>query len=294
MITCVKCKEQNPANLENCQNCGHTLLPGETFGDRITIFIAGLIGMGISIGMLFLLEKYPDLTDLSQCLIFARPEVWFIGIVGFPITGLIGALRKTPMYKKYENRAQRHQEIDPEQALVDLSEALQLAPEKEKAGLLKQRSALFNKLGREKEALQDQLEYIQDDEAHKGTSSFAQTFGLDGDTMVSDAKKSKQKQLVDSGKVTAIGYCVKCAKAVVLNEKNRCPEHPKAKPYNTTYILSDDVEQMLIELTEKSMPEVAKTKKKKTIFLIILSALLVICCIIPLAMGLLSNLFERF
>ena len=292
MITCTKCQEENPPELTACQKCGHTLLPGESFTDRLVVFIGGILGMGISIGMTYLLGKNPEFAETSQCCLFTRPEIWLIGIVAFPIMGIMGLLRKTPEYSRYAKRANRHLEIDPEQALADFSKALMLAPEKEKANLLKQRSALYAKLGKEENALQDKLEYIGKDEAYKGTSSFAQVFGLDSESMVAQARKTEQEQLITSSKVNAVGYCAKCQKAVVLNEKQKCPIHPKSKPYHATFVLPDKVESTMLEVEQKSVPELKKIKKNRTILIIILVVVLVACCVIPAVMGLLGNLLE--
>ena len=294
MITCSKCKAQNPSELEKCQNCGYTLLPGETFTDRLVYFIGGIIGMGISIGMVYFLGKNPDLMETSQCCLFTRIELWYLGIIVFPIMGIVSALKKTPVYKRYQMRAQRHQESDPEQALVDFAEALALAPEKEKAEILKQRSALYTKLGREESSIEDRLEYLQKDEAYQGSAAFGRIFGLDEDQMVSGARENAQKLMVASGKATAIGYCPKCGKAVVLNEKLKCPIHPKKKPINTKLVTPDKVDEALIEVTNLSMPQVAKTKKNRTILLIILAILVTLCCVIPLAMGLIGDLIDSF
>lgn len=294
MITCNKCEVQNPSDATICQNCGYTLLPGETFTDRLEHFFLGIICMGISIGMVYFLGKNPELIETSQCCLFTRIELWFIGIVAFPIIGIIAALKKTPKYKRYQMRAQRHQEIDPEQALADFSEALQLAPEKEKAEILKQRSALYTKLGREERALEDQLEYMQKDEAYQSRAAFGRIIGLDEGQMVSDARENAQKLMVASGKVAAIGYCLKCQKAVGLNEKLKCPIHPKKKPINTKLVTLDKVDETLIEVTNESMPQVAKMKKNRTILLIVLVGLVTLCCVIPMAMGLIGNSIDRF
>lgn len=293
MITCKKCKEQNPSHLTMCQNCGHNLLPGESFSERLGIFITSLVAMGISIGALAFLTKHPKFSEASQCCMFARPELWFLGIVGFPIIGIVNALRKTPLYQRYLNRANRHTETDPDQALADYSEALALAPEKQKAQILKQRSALLTKLGKDQDSLKDHLEYMQKDEAYQGTSSFAHVFGLDEETIISGARENEQKLLVSSGKSKAIGYCSKCQKAVVLDENLKCSIHPKNKTRETTLVMPDEVENSLQELTLKLSPVIAKEKKKRTIFLIIAAIAITICCVIPMVIGLFSELMGK-
>ena len=57
--------------------------------------------------------------------------------------------------EKHVERAQRHIEPVPEQVLADFTKALELAPEKEQADILKQGGELYSKLGRKEEALAD-------------------------------------------------------------------------------------------------------------------------------------------
>ena len=57
----------------------------------------------------------------SKCLVYRN---------FFSISVLVNALRKTPTYQCYENRDNFHLKKDPEQALSDFSEAINLAPQK--------------------------------------------------------------------------------------------------------------------------------------------------------------------
>ena len=210
MITCRKCNSVNPPEAENCEQCGKTLLPGESFSDRMIWFIGGIVGCGISLGMIFLLSKNPEFIETSECCLLTNPMVWTIGVVGFPISGLVSALRKTPIYKRYENRAQRHKDLDWEQASADFSEAINLAPKKYQAGLLKQRAELFKAHDKEEDYLEDRLTYMESEGAYQGQANLAQTFGLDSDSFVSSARNTEREQLIAAGKIKAVGYCKKC------------------------------------------------------------------------------------
>jgi len=80
MITCRKCQAINPNEAEVCQNCEANLLPGESFKDRLGIFIFGIIGGVLSAVVLFFLSKNPELSETSECCFFTNPNVWFIAV----------------------------------------------------------------------------------------------------------------------------------------------------------------------------------------------------------------------
>ncbi len=291
MITCKKCQAINPNEVEICQNCGADLLPGESFKDRLGIFLIGIFGGAVSLGILIFLMNNPELTETSQCCIFTNPYAWFLGILGLPITGILNAVRKTPIYKRYENRAKRHIEADPDQAIEDFSKAIDLAPEKQKASLVKQRSELYKKLGREEDFLKDRLTYMESEGAYEGKAALAQTFKADSESFVSSARESERKQLVAEGKIKGVGFCRECQHAVELNEKLRCPLHPKKKPIEVKYVLPNDLESAILEVGEKGLKSYKKTKRTRLIILIILAIFLVLCVVIPLMMNYLPDLF---
>lgn len=293
MIKCHKCQTNNPPEEEICQNCDVDLLPGETFKDRLGIFFMGIFGGAVSIGVFIFLMNNPELAETSECCIFTNPYAWFIGIFGLPIAGIINAIRKTPTYRRYEYRAKRHIEADPQQAIADFSKAVDAAPEKERASLLKQRSEIYKKLGKEDDFLQDRLRYMESEGAYEGQANLAQTFKLDSDSMVSSARDSERKQLVADGKIKGVGFCKVCQHPVVLNEKLRCPLHPKKKPIDVKYVLPKDLESALLEVGEKGVKSYQKTKRTRLIILIILAILLIFCVVIPLAVNYLPDLFGR-
>jgi hypothetical protein len=117
MITCQKCKTQNLPGSSTCQQCGVDLLPPESKGNRITkaVFLA-LLAVAVSwIGLAF---KEPFLTNCSSG----------IAILVF-LYGLLVLFRKTLLYQRYIERANRHVKVDAEQALRDYASAIQSAPD---------------------------------------------------------------------------------------------------------------------------------------------------------------------
>lgn len=290
MITCRKCKFVNPPEAENCEQCGMTLLPGESFSDRLTWFIGGIVGFGISLGMTYFLSKNPELVETSVCCLFTNPMVWLIGVVAFPILGLVSALRKTPIYKRYENRAQRHYELDWEQAVADLSEAISLAPKKYQAGLIKQRAEIFKTHGREQDYLRDRLTYMESEGAYEGQANLAQTFRFDSDSFVASVRNTERGQLIASGKIKAVGFCKKCQGSVELNEKSKCSIHPRIKPIFVAYVLPENLTEALQKAEEEGSKKLKKIKRTRLLVLIILAVIFVACILIPLAANFLPKL----
>lgn len=282
MISCHKCQMVNAASATVCAGCGTDLLPGETFKDRLFAFILGLVGCGISIGMFYFLWKNPDLIETSQCCLLTNPVIWIIGIFFFPISGMVSALRKTPVYQRYENRAKRHLKTDWEQSVADFTEAIKLAPKKQQAALLKQRSEVYKAQGAEEEFLEDRLAYMESEGAYEGQAGFAKAFKLDPEQFVASARDSERKQLVAEGKIHAVGFCKKCQKAVDLNAKLRCPTHRKPKPLMIKTVLPKNYEQAMIEVQNEGAKQF---KKKKTTWLVVLIlgvVLISLCVIIPI------------
>lgn len=293
MITCRKCDSSNPSEATHCEHCGADLLPGETLKDRLLGFLIGVFGGLLSIGVLYLLMKNPELAETSQCCIFTNPYVWFIGIFFFPISALVNALRKTPLHKRYENRANFHRTKDPEQSLADYTEAINLAPPKKKAELLKQRAELYKTLGREEDFLEDRLTYMDSEGAYEGQANLAQTFKLDSDQFVAGARDSERKNLLAEGKIKAVGFCKQCQQAVELNEKSRCPIHPKKKPIAVKYSLPKDFEVKFAEVASEGAEQFKKTRRTRKIVLIVLLVLILFACVIPMLITYLPGLLGQ-
>jgi len=285
MVICRKCKANNPPEADRCEQCGANLLPGESLGERALWLVGGIIGTGLSAGMLYLLSTNPESIETSEFCLFTNPVVWMIGIFVFPISGLVSALRKTPLYKRYENRAKRHINLDWEQALTDFSKAIELAPKKVQASLLKQRADVYKAHGMEDDYLTDRLEYMESEGAYQGQADFAQVFKLDSDQFITSARDSERKRLVAEGKIHAVGFCKKCRQAVTLNAKIRCPDHPKSKPLATRFTLPKDLELVTQEVETKGAKTFAKQRTIRIVLLVTVLAMLVFCIAIPLLMN---------
>jgi hypothetical protein len=174
--------------------------------------------------------------------------------------------------------------LDPEQAISDFSQALELAPEKEKAGLLKERAVLYEKLGMEEEATRDELDYTSAEGAYGGGRGAARFFGADDDAYAAGRGEDDRKAMVAAGRVKALGYCSKCGSVVELNPKLRCPDHKSPKPKAVRFVLPDEVEAAIPEVLNEYTKESRRTRSIAIIAALVLGVPL-ICCLISYAMG---------
>jgi hypothetical protein len=246
MIQCLKCETNNLSTLDTCDACGANLLPGEGVGERIGNVIAGILG-GVIAGVAAYLMIQADIKT-PDCWIIS-PASCMLAAFALPVMGIASALRKTPLYQRYARRARRHIELDIEQAVTDFSLALESSPGDDKAGLLKERAELYEKLGMQEEALRDRLEYTSSPGAYGAGRGITQFFGGDADTYASGAAKDDRKRMVAEGRVTALGYCPKCSDVVKLNADLRCPDHPSAKPKAVRFVLPGEVEAAIPEVS---------------------------------------------
>lgn len=289
MIVCKKCQESNLPDQSICKKCGADLLPGETIGDRIINLVIGIAGGVIAALIATFLSSHPDIAESSEICLLTNPAAWYFAALAVPITAFVSAIRKTPLYTRYENRAIRHKTIDPDQALADYTSALENAPQKERAKLLKARAALYTQLGKEDQAVEDRLAYTYSEGAYEDESSFVRMFGADKDAFVSSSVKDERKRMLAEGKIKAVGFCKVCGKALELTEKLKCPDHPKAKPQDITYVVPRDVIKTIEEIEHKVNEERQKSGKKRVILFIILGLLLLLCIVIPALSAILSK-----
>ena len=143
MIVCPKCKAENSPAGENCVKCGHSLLPKRTVGERIVGLIIGIICLLI-------------ILVLSTRMIAG----FWIGIFilgGITAAAFFFALGPQSLAEKYEDRANKYKESDPEQAIADYTKALDLGKTSGKvsAKIFFERGKLYRKMGRREEALAD-------------------------------------------------------------------------------------------------------------------------------------------
>jgi hypothetical protein len=150
------------------------------------------------------------------------------------------AFRRTPPYQRYLNRAKRHLQLDPGQALADLNRALELAPAKAQAEVLKERANVHLALGQKPQATRDTLVSTQADGAFSGSAALASLAGIDSNTFVDGMRSNTQEALLKTGEVQALGYCRKCKDVAELDEKLRCKQHRRAKIEQVRFATRED------------------------------------------------------
>jgi len=173
MIYCHKCKAQNISNASLCSKCGTSLLPGVTVAERIGSLIAAIVLGAIFGGLIYAFVFYlrPSLfvswfgwgIGTSVAVFIIVGLVLLVGALISLLVGIGNAIKKTPAYERYLNRAKRHIELDPNQSIEDYSMALKLLPAKSaqiRIEILNERASVFNKLDMANEAKQDWQESL--------------------------------------------------------------------------------------------------------------------------------------
>jgi tetratricopeptide (TPR) repeat protein len=225
MVICPKCQAQNPADRVTCSQCRAKLLPGRSILERIGYLIGGVVLAAVFVGLAWFFTQMEMAEALPPCC--APPLTVGLLALSCLVGGLRMAFSRTPEYEKYVNRAQRHVEAAPEQALADFTKALELAPEKEQAGILKQRGELYKKLERKEEAVADLSEYVASPYAHRGAKLVSKIVGVDMEESASaltdqPVVEGLRRELVQEGALKAVGYCRRCKDAVELDKDRRC------------------------------------------------------------------------
>jgi hypothetical protein len=153
MVTCSQCKNQNPPELDLCQDCGADLLPPPGRLRRawwvIRAILIGLFVMAAGLVPLILwLEETTMVAFDSLFLLIA-----LVGVV-ILLSGLIRSLLPSTIYARYLDRAARHASIDPAQAADDFVHGVMLAP-------VKIRPSLTQKLPKKLKAVIAASEYAR-------------------------------------------------------------------------------------------------------------------------------------
>jgi len=238
-IYCAKCKSENPPTAVHCQNCNANLLPGEGVIERI-VFFFGFLFFAALCGYL-LYHFYVQDPGSAPDVPFLNPIVLGILTFIFLLMAIVYPLRKTPLYTRYADRANRHLNLNPWQSLNDLNSAMDIAPEKQHE-LLKKRAKLHEKLGLAEDAARDQLALVTSPKAYKEAGDWVAGFtGVDADTFSKNMRSGQIKTLLSSGKAVAVGYCPKCRSVVQLNKEQRCPVHPKKKGKEVEVVIPVDL-----------------------------------------------------
>jgi hypothetical protein len=284
MVHCPKCQAENSSAENRCSQCGAGLLPGKGIPERLKSagggLAAGLFGAA-------LIYVFSQMEEPPPCCL--SPEKLALGVVILPIMGIVDAVRKPPLHERYVMRARRHVDMDPEQAVADFGRALELAPEKTRAALLKERAALYEKLGMEEESVRDQLAYTLTPGAHEedfGTS-VVKMLGGDAGVYAAGASKDERKRLVSEGKIKALGYCPTCQEVVELDGDLRCPVAPKhAKPRAVRFVMPDQVEGARQEVRR----EFEQSRRTRRTYLVVVGAVIGVLILLCIACGVLSQI----
>ena len=236
-IHCPKCQHENPPNLLRCSVCGANLLPGESLAFRLSVFVLCLLMAGFCGWLGFAL--YNQSVNLPEG--FNDPfKAIFIAVI-LPFAGLVMLFRRTPRHTRYANRADRHVSLNLRQAAADYTQALEFAPEKEHAGILRKRAAVYEKLGQTEDATRDQIAVTYAEGAYQTGASFVRLVGGDEDTYSVGRANDERRNLIESGRAVVLGYCPACKDAVQLNIDMRCTIHPHSKPKRVRMVVPNDV-----------------------------------------------------
>jgi len=152
MVYCVKCKTPNPPTEAVCKQCGADLLPGTSLGERL-----GMLGVMLALAVVGgVLAVAGFRSESLVCL--GLGGLAALSGVALLVFGIAYAVGKTPVHERHLLRARRHLDLDPQQAIDDFTRALELTPQAldtVRRSILKERGALYQKLGRTAEAQAD-------------------------------------------------------------------------------------------------------------------------------------------
>ncbi len=220
-VICAKCQAQNDPMATRCCRCKADLLPGRKWSERLGYLLGAAV---LAVAFIALARWLVSSADVPQ--FCASPAYLLLVAFGVVVFGLRMTFGRTPLYERYLKRAQRHLEPFPEQALVDFTEALELAPEKQKPDIRKQRGQLYSNLGRTEPALRDLSAYAAAPRDTVGTRlvSTLTEFDMEGQAdMATKAEIEKlQHELVEQGLRRWVGYCTHCKDSVLLTAGRRC------------------------------------------------------------------------
>ena len=279
-MLCPKCQARNDPTLARCSACAADLLPGRSRGDRLGTLVAGIVlAAAIMALAVFMASRR---AEVPLC---ASP----LSLGAFALVLFFGALRyglgRTLPYEKYLNRAERHLESAPEQALTDFTTALELAPDRIKTRILKQRGELLSRLGRTEQALADLSAHAAAPEEGGAATLLSGVSEIDikpsTDQATLDEINRLEKQLVESGARQWIGYCQACRAAVNVDVNRRCARcgAPLAK---TQLVRPEESEGALAKLDH----EQARRRRKRLLTTGVAVVALLLCVVLPLAAAL--------
>lgn len=206
MIVCPKCRTENSPAGERCVNCGFNLLPTRSTGTRVAALIMGLVFVFI----IFVLA------------VQIRGGGFWIGlfIFGALAAGCFKMAGAGSIADRYEDRAAKYKESDPEQAIADYTKAIELGIKSTTP--IQERAKLYRKLGRRQEALRDFEDFLAKTKP-KDAFSFGYYSSLKKDIDKEiQAIRTELSQMPGPGAVQG-KYCLHCGVSIPLDAAY-CPE----------------------------------------------------------------------
>jgi len=275
-VLCPKCQTQNEPALARCSACGADLLPGRSGWERVGYLVVGILFTAAVVRVAMVMASRG--TEVPLCASPAALALWAVAM-------FIGALRlafgRTPPHEKYLNRAQRHLDKVPLQALSDLTQALNLAPPKQRPAIHKQRGELLSKLGRAEEALDDLAEYVAAPEPGGGARLLGRVSDIEiepsADARTLAEVSRLQKQLVEAGARQWIGYCQTCRAAVGVDADKHCERC--GKTLKTVLLVQPGERDEALARLER---EQVQRRRRRTAGIAVAGALLIVCVVLPL------------
>src|SRR5512140_152795 len=257
MVTCSQCKAQNPPDSDTCEHCQADLLPSPSPSARARDVSRaaglGLLLVAIGVAPLFFSRTTFGIDIISGLSIL----VILVGLV-LLARGLIRAIRPAPLYARYLDRAARHAQLDPDQAVLDFIHGAMLAPPRE-------RPSISKRLPKKLRAVIAASDYVRlaapgGYESTEGIrrivySAYAawarlsepipelgQSADLGGEAGTLRANSDRKRrqilgslgklldELAADGLVKPLGYCTRCKAVVACDDRDRCSCDPKHGP----------------------------------------------------------------
>jgi tetratricopeptide (TPR) repeat protein len=146
-MKCPKCDAEQKGAIDTCGTCGAYMLPRRTIGERVFGFFVGLALLA-AIVFAPLVIKQP----------WAFWVAFFILIV--PLAKAFStAFKRFPLAEAYAQRARRHAKTEPEQAILDLGKAIELA--KAPGRYYVERAGVYEATGGAQSALDDLHKFLE-------------------------------------------------------------------------------------------------------------------------------------
>lgn len=255
-VTCYKCKAENAPNALKCDKCHVDLLAYKPIWLRVGYFVACVLVSLVTGWLAYRAYSDPNLQEGLSLIGFGAISLTLITIV-MPFYGLYLAFSGGKLPELLSERASRHLNIQPWQALEDFGHALELAPIQEHAQIMTNRMNLYQSLGLMQNATREELAitYARESNPQGGMglfiagNVFGDSFSKGYLSGISKQARKQREKMYAEGRAIVVGYCPTCKEAVKLNTEFKCPNSEKAgaelhhgKPKFLQYVIPADVE----------------------------------------------------